>query len=412
MTAMAPIAALLAAPAVAVVLSVVDDGTVKQGMDMMEDGPSLLLFAGVVAVISVAAVLALPPILNRMGLRRAVPALALIGPVLGLLGALVGGIALAMTGRDVGYSLIISIATGVAATLVGLRLANPMAKDLDVIGSTVERVATGDRSARTGIDRTDEVGNLAAAVDNLTRSLGEAERAREISDEERNAVVSALSHDLRTPLASLLVVIEALQDGLGDPVSHLKAMRGNVLALEHLVEDLFLLARADSGRLALTMEPLDLGELLDGAVEALGPVAAAASVDLRTDLVEPLIVAGDDTALGRVFRNLLDNAIRHSPPGGSVSIRHSKGATRVRVTVSDEGPGFDPEFVSRALERFSQADDARSRQGAAGLGLAIANTLVDAHGGVVEVEPGPGARVTVELPLVSIDDRSTDRARA
>lgn len=371
------------------------------GMDMMEDGPSVALFITLVVVVSVLAVIGLPRVFSRLSLRKAVPGLALIGPVLGLVGGIIGTGAMTLSGRDIWYSLIVAVAAAVSAIVVGLQLANPVARDLERIGFTVKAVAAGDRTMRTDIERTDEVGVLASAVDDLTRSLASAEAERGIADQERNAVVSALSHDLRTPLASLLVSIDAIEDGVGDPDAHLKAMRGNVLALERLVEDLFLLARADSGSLELNFEPLDLAELVDDAVEALNPMAESRSVDIRTSLGEPILVTGDHTALGRVFRNLLENAVRHSPEGGTVSVAFGRAEGRVEVCVSDEGEGFAADFVPRALDRFSQADDARSRQGTAGLGLAIADTLIAAHHGAVTIEAGPGGRVTVTLNLLA-----------
>lgn len=373
----------------------------KTGMDMMEDGPSVALFIGLVVLLSALAIGGLPHVFRRLSLRKAVPGLALIGPVLALIGGIIGTGAMTLSGRDIWYSLIVAFAAAVAAIIVGLQLANPVARDLERIGSTVMAVAGGDRSMRTEIERTDEVGVLAAAVDDLSRSLALAEEQRWIADEERTSVVSALSHDLRTPLASLLVSIDAVEDGIGDAPSHLKAMRGNVLALEHLVEDLFLLARADSGALGLNFESLDLSELIDDAVESLRPMAASQEVSISNHLNQPLIVEGDYTALGRVFRNLLDNAVRHSPPDGTVSVEFSRAADNiVAVAVVDQGAGFDPEFVPRALDRFSQADDARSRQGAAGLGLAIADTLMKAHDGDVQIRPGPGGRVDVWLRLL------------
>ncbi len=309
-----------------------------------------------------------------------------------------------LSGRDIWYSLIVAVAAAFAAIVVGLQLANPVARDLERIGSTVKAVAAGDRSMRTEIERSDEVGVLAAAVDDLTASLARAETERGVANDERNAVVSALSHDLRTPLASLLVSIDAVEDRVGDSAAHLKAMRGNVLALERLVEDLFLLARADSGSLELHFEMIDLAELVDDAVEAIRPVAQQRSVSIITSLGEPILVNGDHTALGRVFRNLLDNAVRHSPVGGTVSVELALSARQVRASVVDTGEGFHPDFVPRALHRFSQADDARTLQGAAGLGLAIADTLVTAHHGTVVIRPGPGGRVEVTLDL------SLDRA--
>ncbi len=372
----------------------------KSGMDMMEDGPSILLFIGLVILMAVAATALLPRVFRRLDLRKAVPGLALVGPVLALAGGVIGTGAMTLSGRDIWYSLIVALAAAIAAIIVGLQLALPVARDLESIGSTVKAVSGGDRTARTDIDRPDEVGVLAAAVDDLSRSLAEAEAERAIAEEERTSVVSALSHDLRTPLASLLVSIDAVEDGIGDADQHLKAMRGNVMALEHLVQDLFLLARADSGALALHFEPLDLAELIDDAVEALRPVADSRSVSIDNSITEPILVNGDQIALGRVFRNLLDNAVRHSPGMGTVALTFARAGDQVRVAVNDQGEGFDPNFVPRALNRFTQADDARTHQGGAGLGLAIADTLIKAHSGRVQVHPGPGGKVDVSLGLL------------
>jgi two-component system sensor histidine kinase BaeS len=388
-------------PAVAELVADPDDG----GMDMMDDGPSVVMFAVLVVAVSVLAMAVFPVVFRRLSLRRAVPGLALIGPVLALAGGMIGSAAMVLSGRDVWYSLVVAVCAAGSAIVVGLRLANPVARDLATISTTVKAVAGGDRRVRTSIDRADEIGELSGAVDDLIASLARAEAEREAADEERNAVVGALSHDLRTPLASLVVSLDAVEDGIGDPRAHIRAMRGNVQALERLIEDLFLLARADAGSLALTFEPIDLTELLDEAVEVVRPLAIAGSIDIRVAVDEPILVAGDHTALGRVFRNLLDNAVRHAPDRSSVVVDHVIGDGAVRVRVADQGDGFPPDFAPRALERFSQADAARSRPGSAGLGLAIADALVSAHGGRVQVRPGPGGLVEVDLPVLATPAR-------
>ncbi len=386
--------------------------------EMMDDETSLTLFVLIIGALAVAAVIAVPAVIRRLPISKAVPALALIGPLLAVIGSLVGSGAMTLSGHDIGYVLLVSAATGAAAIIVGWRLASPLARDLDVVGKTVAAIASGDRTARTDIDRPDELGELASTVDQLGQSLQRAEVEREVAEQERLAVVSALSHDLRTPLASLLASVDALEDGIADGPSHLRAMRRNVLALERLIEDLFLLARADSGALALQAESLDLAELIDEALEAIGPTAAERNVQLSARLSSAIPVLGDDTALGRVLRNLLDNAVRHVPDGGAVAIvtecsaGDDGGPARVDLRVVDNGPGFPADFVSRAFERFTQADSARSRQGGAGLGLAIAHTLVEAHDGTISIrEPGPGdvlpgsdrigGDVCITLPLLS-----------
>lgn len=383
--------------------------TVEPGTAMMEDAPSAVLFVVLVVAVSLLAALVVHPILSRLPLRRAVPALALVGPVLAIVGSLIGTGAMTLSGHDIWYALLVSGCTGAASIFVGLRLARPVARDLDRVVGTVEAVASGDRTTRTGIERNDEIGRLAGAVDELTRTLARAEVERAAADEERQSVVSALSHDLRTPLASLLVSVDALEDGVGDAAHHLRAMRGNVLALESLVGDLFLLARADSGSLALGREQLDLAELIDEALEAVQPVANLSEVSLEAVVTGPLLVEGDDRALGRVLRNLLDNAIRHSPPGGTVRVIDldlDSGVDRaadqsVRIEILDDGDGFSESFLPCAFERFTQADGARSEQGGAGLGLAISRTLLAAHDGAVTAEAGPGGRVRIELPALS-----------
>lgn len=369
-------------------------------VDMMDEPASIGLFILLTVGISLAAVSFLPLFFQRLPIRLAVPGLAVIGPVLVVIGSLAGSGAMTLSGNDIRDVVLVASITGIAAIIVGWRLSRPLARDLEVISETVGSLAAGDRSMRTGIERNDEVGELAARVDGLGDSLQLAEAERSAADDERGAVVSALSHDLRTPLASLLASVEALEDGVADGPTHIRSMRHNVLALERMVEDLFLLARADSGSLALQTESLDLSELIDEALEAVAPAAAERQISLVGDVHEAIPVDGDDQALGRVLRNLLDNAVRHSPDGATVRVAASRDRDRhqVLVEVLDDGPGFDADFVPRALERFSQADSARSRQGGAGLGLAIAHTLVSAHGGSVAVYPGPGGRVSFELP--------------
>lgn len=367
--------------------------------DMMDEPASIGLFILLTVGIGLAAASFLPLVFQRLPIRLAIPGLAVIGPVLVVVGSLVGSGAITLSGNDIGYVVLVASITGIAAIIVGWRLSRPLARDLELISDTVGSLATGDRAARTGIERSDEVGELASRVDGLGDSLQIAEAERSAADDERGAVVSALSHDLRTPLASLLASVEALEDGVADGPTHLRSMRRNVLALERMVEDLFLLARADSGSLALHTEPLDLAELIDEALEAVGPTAAERQISLAGDVHEAIPVDGDGQALGRVLRNLLDNAIRHSPDESTVRVAAACAGGTVVVDVLDDGPGFDADFVPRALERFSQADSARSRQGGAGLGLAIAHTLVTAHGGTVTVFPGPGGRVCFELPL-------------
>jgi signal transduction histidine kinase len=289
--------------------------------------------------------------------------------------------------------------TAVFATLLVVIASAPLGRDVRSLEATVRRIEGGDRSVRTDIARADELGHVAHALDELTARLDTLERERAGYEAERTAMLSSVGHDLRTPLAALRVAVEALADGIApDPDRYLRSMRRDVEALSALVDDFFLLARIESGRLELYPVSVDLTEIADEAVEALTPVAAACGVTLALAATTRVRVHGNPTALGRVIRNLIDNAVRHAPAGSEVRVEvNAEG--KPSVTVVDEGPGFSAEFSDEAFERFTRADASRNRNtGGAGLGLAIARGLVEAHGGRIWIEGPPGGRVAFELP--------------
>lgn len=292
-------------------------------------------------------------------------------------------------GLGMGLGLVLAVA--VASSLTG---------DLSNLSSAAHRVAAGDLTARSAVKRGDELGDAAEAFDGMAGRLQAAEAERLRDDEERRRLFAAIGHDLRTPLTSLQAALEALQDGVApDPDRYLRLMSKDVADLERLIEDLTLLARIDGGRLELRPNQLDFSELADEAVEVLQPVAAARGIEIRVEGVRPLSVTADAAALGRVLRNLLDNAIRQSPPGGGVAVKLGIEPGWVVATVTDQGPGFTSELAARAFEPFVRGDDARRRDGGgSGLGLAIARGLVESHGGDVTIEEGPGGRVRLRVP--------------
>jgi len=152
-------------------------------------------------------------------------------------------------------------------------------------------------------------------------------------------------------------------------------------------------------RLELRPAPFDLSELADEAVEVLQPVAAARGIEIRVDGPGPLPVEADSAALGRVLRNLLDNAIRHSPPGGGVTVELGVEPDWVVASIVDDGPGFADDMLDRAFDAFVRGDEARRRDGGgSGLGLAIAKGLIEGHGGDIVIGEGPGGRVRLRLP--------------
>ncbi|MEZ5322817.1 MAG: HAMP domain-containing sensor histidine kinase [Microthrixaceae bacterium] len=174
-------------------------------------------------------------------------------------------------------------------------------------------------------------------------------------------------------------------------------MQTDIDALTSLVDDVFLLTRIEGGRLQLEREPLDLADCCDEAIEALAPIAHRRDVTVRLEVSTRVGVHGNAPALGRVLRNLLDNAIRHAPMASVVTVTVGEGGT-ARVRVSDEGDGFPEGFSPHAFDQWSRADESRSRTtGGSGLGLAIARGLVTAHGGRIWVDRPPGGHVTFDL---------------
>jgi signal transduction histidine kinase len=266
--------------------------------------------------------------------------------------------------------------------------------DLDAVRATLAAVALGRRDVRTGVQGSGELAELAADVDAMVARLDGEERAR-------RALVATVSHDLRTPVTALRLLSEAVEDGVvdGDTAQeYVGRIAGHVQVLGDLIDDLFELSRLESGELRWSMEDVALGALVHDAVEAMRPQAAASSVDVRAvlDAGDPLAV-GDRARLQRVLFNLIQNAIRHTPPDGAVTVRAERVDGGVEIEVADTGAGIPPEERARVFEAFHRLDPART-DGGAGLGLAISRAIVEAHGGRIWVEDAaPGTRVRVRL---------------
>jgi signal transduction histidine kinase len=266
--------------------------------------------------------------------------------------------------------------------------------DLDAVRATLAAVARGERDVRTGVEASGEIAELAADVDAMVARLEGEERAR-------RALVAAVSHDLRTPVTALRLLGEAVQDGVVDGATaeeYVRRMGTHVGVLGDLIDDLFELSRLESGELRWSMEHVARGALVHDAVDAMRPQATASSVAVRAVLEagDPLAV-GDRARLQRVLFNLIQNAIRHTPPDGSVTVRAERADGGVQIEVADTGAGIPGEERTRVFEAFHRLDPSRS-DGGAGLGLAISRAIVEAHGGRIWVaDAGPGTRIRVWL---------------
>lgn len=194
-------------------------------------------------------------------------------------------------------------------------------------------------------------------------------------------------------------MVEALEDGLGEPERYLPALRAQVRTLTGLVDDLFELSRIDAGLLVLELSDTPVEDLVESCVRVLGPTAEARHVRLSTRIGGPATVRCAPEKVERVLFNLLTNALRHTPSDGAVAVLVDSEEGAVRVAVEDTGDGLSPEAARRMFERFWRGDRARTGAGA-GLGLAIARGLVEAHGGRIWAEhrDGGGTRVCFTLP--------------
>lgn len=299
--------------------------------------------------------------------------------------------------RLVLVALLLGVGLGVALAVTVTR---PLAADLADLAATAGRVGAGDLSVRTTIERADEVGEVAKAMDGMIDELVEARRLQEQSDTSRKEFLAAVGHDLRTPLTSMRAAVEALQDGLApDPERYLQSVITDLDSLSVLIDDLFELARLEAGDVPVNQTPLELAVVAADVAKAIAPLAERRSIVI--EVKGSAIVAASESGMIRVIRNLVDNAVRHSPEDGVVTIELRSDVGSSSVTVRDEGGGFPADFRERAFDSFSRADTAR-RRGGAGLGLAIARAIIEAHGGTISIDDSRGGSVTFVLPHVDL----------
>jgi signal transduction histidine kinase len=235
----------------------------------------------------------------------------------------------------------------------------------------------------------------------LATRLAAEDRSRRQIEDARRQLVASVSHDLRTPLASLRLLVESVDDGVATGETrdrYMAEMRTHVEALTALIDDLFELSRIEAGDISWTMREVEMRELIGDTVAAMRGPAEARRIELCTELPAGDVLArANAEKVQRVLFNLIQNAIRHTPADGSVTIRARSAAGGVEVEVVDEGDGIAAAERGRVFEAFYRGDAARSGDGA-GLGLAISRAIVEAHGGRIWLEPDdPGTRVRFTL---------------
>jgi signal transduction histidine kinase len=362
---------------------------------------ALLVPAGIVTV--VAAVLA-RFLLTRASMRQRFVAVALLAAVIAI--GNIGVLTLRMTVSEhdaplVTVLLLYSAAAGVAGALVVARSSSEAVTRLDL---AARRMGDGDLETRVGhLDAGPELDSLGSTLDDMASKLQGAQQRERDAEAMRRDLITTVSHDLRTPLASLRAMVEAIDDGVVADTPSLQRyaheMRRSIRQLSELVDDLFELTQLDAGAIDAESARADLVQVVADAVAAVALEAEEKGLHLvsATDGLEGIRCS---PRVARVLQNLLSNAVRHTPADGTVRVEGGRRGDRVHLAVEDTGDGIADADLDRIFDPFYRADPARSGPGA-GLGLALAKRIVEALGGRISAEATSpvGARFAVELPV-------------
>jgi signal transduction histidine kinase len=312
--------------------------------------------------------------------------------------------------HDLSLAGVLLVFAAVIATTFGVFVAASVTDGLRHLTDAARRLAAGDLSARADVAGKDEVAQLSEAFNEMAVQLQETEAKREELDRLRRDLIAWTSHDLRTPLTSIRVMVEALNDGIvvDDEMRqrYYQTIRAEVVALNDLIDDLFELAQLDAGGTVLELAPHSLRDLISDTIESFRPIASQKGVELSGQVSVDLDpVTMNASRIGRVLNNLVDNALQNTSEGGWVEVSALRTDESVEVRVYDSGPGFSQDELPRVFEKFYRGEQARSREtGGAGLGLAIACGIVEAHGGRIWAmnSESAGAEVGFALPASSI----------
>jgi signal transduction histidine kinase len=291
---------------------------------------------------------------------------------------------------------------------LGYLLSSAVAESIGTLSGAVHEVADGDLTVEVPVEGPNELAELAAGFNEMTCRLREAEAERDAMETSRRELIAAVGHDLRTPLASVRVVIEALADGLVEDREtaerYLETARRDVGVLSRLIDDLFVLAQLDSAGIQLDIERNSLSDLVSDTLGSFAVRAESEGLRLQGESrAQPDVAEFDASYVGRALANLVENALAHTPEGGEVRVETDAQPGVVRLSVCDTGAGVDATDLPRLFDRFYRGEASRSRAtGGSGLGLAIVKAVAEAHGGEVgvESESGAGATFWFSLPAV------------
>jgi len=302
-------------------------------------------------------------------------------------------------------TILLIFAAGIAMTL-GYFLSATVTDKIAALNAGAQAIARGQLQTRVVVSGHDEVAQLAVSFNQMAIQLEEAARRKQELDTMRRDLIAWVGHDLRTPLASVRAIVEALADNMvEDPATvqrYLRTAQRDIGSLSALIDDLFEMAQLEAGGIKLDRQPNSLSDLISDTIETFSALATEKGVKLGGHVdgnVDPVLM--DARLIGRVLANLVGNALRHTPVGGAVRVTAELVSAGVLVTVNDNGEGIRHEDLPHVFDRFYRGEKSRSRAtGGAGLGLAIAQGIVEAHEGTISVQsqPGRGARFIFTLP--------------
>lgn len=336
--------------------------------------------------------------------RRQVLVVALAPLVATWVGAVVAARAMFIDGHDLTAFSVIAATAACIGVLAAWRLAARIRVDTDALGALSRSIADGHVPDVGPEASVSELGRLGEQLSTMSRQLGEAHERELALERSRRELVAWVSHDLRSPLASIRATAEALEDGVvDDPADvqrYLRSIGTETDRLAMLVDDLFELSRISAGSIDLSPQPVEVPTLVTSVLDGVRPAARARGVEVRSEIgaMPPLLASPAEA--GRVLRNLIDNAVRHTPRGGTVRVTAESEVGGALVSVVDECGGIPGEDLDRVFDVAFRGDAARGRDdGGGGLGLAIAKGLVEAQDGSIAVSNHPGGCCfTVRFP--------------
>jgi signal transduction histidine kinase len=331
-----------------------------------------------------------------------------LGLAIALINVLITARLMFLSAHDLTLLGLLLTFAGALSLFFGLTLAASVSQSIIRLAQGAAEFARGNLAARVRVDISGEVADLAGAFNQMAARLEEAFARERQLEATRRDLVAAVSHDLRTPLASMRAIVEALADGLvSDQATverYLDTLRGQIQSLSALIDDLFELSQLDRAQLELDLESTSLRDLISDTLESLHVQARQKGVNLNGQVdssVDPVRI--NPQKMQRVLSNLIQNAIRHTPAQGTVAISARPVPGGIQVDVSDTGEGIAPQELPRVFDRFYRGEKSRSRTyGGSGLGLAIARGIVEAHGGRIWAEStrGQGSTFRFIIPKV------------